>query len=129
MNVTHITTKWGDITPEMLADLKTRYAVATKLGHAQFQLEDGRVMLTRFVKYLIEFCEANGLVAAGDLEHVTVEGAPIARGQEIITEFFSGITGIVAYAADHIAIHKGDEIIAIIGSPDLAAKLAAKIGN
>ena len=132
MTVTHITTKWGDITPEMLRQLKTGYAAAHMLSppSPSFELPDGQIVLTNFAKHMIEFCEANGLVAAGEVPlSDTITGAPIERGKQVIADFFAEITGIVVYSADHIAVQKGDEIIAIIGSPDLCAALSKKIGN
>ncbi|HLP68335.1 MAG TPA: hypothetical protein VK181_12535 [Rhizobium sp.] len=131
--VTHVSTKWGDITPQMLAEIKAGYEAAMVFvpPAESFNLADGQTLLTAFAKHLIAFCEANGLVAsdAPEIEAVEINGFPISLGQEIISKFFEGITGITAYSVDHIAIHRGKDVIAIISSPDLAIQLRKGASN
>ncbi len=128
MTVTSVPTKWGDWTPPMLQKLKFAYATAMRQNVDSFEL-DGQPILTRFARHLIDYLEANGLVAADEAVTANINLGNIAKGQEIVSKFFEGITGIVAYSVDHIAIHRGDEIIAIIASPDLAEALRKGTGN
>jgi molybdopterin-binding protein len=128
MPVESVATKWGNWTPPMLQALKFAYAAARRNNADSFELE-GQPMLTSFARHLIDYLEAQGLVAADESLNVNVNLGNIAKGQEIVSKFFEGITGIVAYSVDHIAIYKGEEVIAIIGSPDLAEALRKGTGN
>lgn len=60
--VSRVRTKWGYILPEGLYRLKRAYDEAVEAGQDQFEL-DGHPYVVSFVKYLIEFCEMQGLVA------------------------------------------------------------------
>lgn len=131
--VTAIRTRWGDITPDSLAEIKRGYNAAKvfRPPAESFTLSDGQIMLTAFAKYLIEYCEAQGLVAADDPMNATttLNGHSIERGQQIVSEFFTGITSIVAHGPEHIAIYKGEDCVAIIGSPALATALHKGVGH
>lgn len=128
MTVTSVPTKWGDWTPPMLQALKAAYVAAVNSNVDQFTL-DGQLMLTSFAGYLIEYLEANGLVAANEPGNMNVDFGNIAKGQEIVSKFFEGITGILAYGPDHISISRGDEVLAVIASPGLAEALRKGVSN
>lgn len=140
--VNSVHTRWGDITPDDLAEIKIGYEAANAFRPPaeSFTLGSGQVMLTAFAKHLIDYCEAQGLVAtdlavlhteiAAEDATIPMQGGPIERGQKIVSDFFEGITGIVAYAPGHIAIFKGgEEPAAIIASHDLANALSRGVGN
>lgn len=61
-------TKWGWITPKALYRFKQAHAKATEIRRSTFPL-DGQPWDTRFVGYLIEYCEAEGLIE----EHTDVD--------------------------------------------------------
>lgn len=63
MTVDSVETRWGPITGPMLKRLKDGYAAARRDSQTRFEI-DGQVVLTDFAKYLIEYCEMEGLVAS-----------------------------------------------------------------
>ncbi len=60
--ISAVFTKWGWVSAKALHRFKQAHGLAIELRHALFDL-DGSQWDTRFIGYLIEYCEVEGLVA------------------------------------------------------------------
>ena len=66
--ITAVFTKWGWVSAKALYRFKRAHGFAVEQGQALFTL-DGSQWDARFVGYLIEYCEAEGLIE----EHTDVD--------------------------------------------------------